>query len=407
MPTVPARNSILSGRRVFPFRGWHEGYTGLPAFPGWSPIENVHNAFTSVLRRAGYWTAYVTDNPFLGFTPPYETLRRSFDLFRRRGGQVGGRATGVPEHVLRHWLPDFLASDPAMTSRVRHYLANGGDYWRDETHSFSARVFRDGARLLERGAKRRPFALVVDTFEPHEPWTPPRRYVDMYGDPDYHGVEPARQLNLPVDSYLPEAERELMLSRMRALYAAEVTLTDRWLGVFLDRLHDLRLERETIVLLVSDHGFYLGEHGLTGKIHDVLHPELIHVPLILVDHERRARGRRSAYRASTHDVGPTLLSMTDVERPHAMEGVDLSPLLGRGTPPRRRLSFGGYSNSFYARSDDWSMFAENHPSGFSLYDLRADPGERRSVAGAHARKAGELFAFVREEAGGRLPMYHY
>jgi arylsulfatase A-like enzyme len=402
MPTVPARNSILSGRRTFPFRGWQDVYAGLPPFPGWAPIHDLRNTFTSVLRRAGYWTAYVTDNPFLGFAPPYERLRRSFDRFRRRGGQVGGRSTGVTDQELRRWLPDFLARDPAMRSRVRRYLANGG-YSRDEARSFSARVFRDGARLLEHGARQRPFALVVDTFEPHEPWTPPRPYVDMYGDPDYHGPEPARQLNLPVESYLAEGERELMLSRMRALYAAEVTLTDRWLGVFLDRLHDLRLERETVLMLASDHGFYLGEHGLTGKIHDVLHPELIHVPLILVDPERRKAGHRSDYRASTHDVAPTLLSMTGVERPRAMEGADLSPLLGRGAPPRRRHSFGGYSNSFYVRTDDWAMFANNRPSGFSLYDLGADPGERRGVAAVHPRQAKQLYAFVREQVGGRLP----
>ena len=52
---------------------------------------------------------------------------------------------------------------------------------------------------------------------------------------------------------------------MQALYAAEVTMTDRWLGVFLDRLHDLRLERDTAIVLVADHGVLLGEHGYTGK----------------------------------------------------------------------------------------------------------------------------------------------
>jgi arylsulfatase A-like enzyme len=51
----------------------------------------------------------------------------------------------------------------------------------------------------------------------------------------------------------------VLLQRMRALYAAEVTMTDRWLGVFLDPLRALRLERETVVVLVSDHGFYLGD----------------------------------------------------------------------------------------------------------------------------------------------------
>jgi arylsulfatase A-like enzyme len=403
MPTVPARNSILSGRRTFPFRGWRH-HEGLPDFPGWEPIDDVRHAFTSVLRRAGYWTAYVTDNPFLGFTAPYERLRRSFDRFERRGGQVGGRATGVSARELGHWLPDWLARDPALRRRVVQYLANGG-YEHDETRSFSARVFRSGAEVLAAAARRRPFALVVDTFEPHEPWTPPRRYVDLYGDPDYRGVEPVRQLNLPVDAYLAEDRRELTLSRMRALYAAEVTLTDRWLGVLMDRLYDLRLEEETIVVLVSDHGFFLGEHGVTGKLHKRLHRELTHVPLILVDPEGRRAGRRSGYRASTHDIAPTLLAMADVRRPSRMDGIDLSPLLRRGRMPERRHSLGGYSDSFFIRSDDWALFAENRGAGFRLFDLRRDPAETADVAAAHPGVVQRLHGRVLRESGGPLPWY--
>ena len=52
MPTVPARNSILSGRRIFPFRAWHP-YGGLPEFPGWAPIEDVGEAFTTVAPATG------------------------------------------------------------------------------------------------------------------------------------------------------------------------------------------------------------------------------------------------------------------------------------------------------------------------------------------------------------------
>src|SRR5215211_1799879 len=51
MPTVPARNSILSGRRMFPFRGWHE-YPGLVTKPGWEPPERLSDLFPAVLGRA-------------------------------------------------------------------------------------------------------------------------------------------------------------------------------------------------------------------------------------------------------------------------------------------------------------------------------------------------------------------
>ncbi len=66
MATVPARRSILMGRRVWPFRHWHT-YPGLRSTPGWRPIDSDDATFTSELKRAGYWTGYVTDNPFLAY----------------------------------------------------------------------------------------------------------------------------------------------------------------------------------------------------------------------------------------------------------------------------------------------------------------------------------------------------
>ena len=402
MPTVPARRSLLSGRRVFPFRGWHR-YAGLLPEPGWAPIDDVGTTFTSVLRDAGYWTAYVTDNTSLGFAPPYARFRESFDRFVRRGGQIGGTSSGVSAAELRHWLPPAL-EDPATRDRVLRYLANGR-YSHDETRSFAARVFRDGSRALEEASRRRPFALVVDTFEPHEPWTPPRKYVDLYGDPDYRGPEPAKPYYARVDNYLFGADREVLPARMRALYAAEVTMTDRWLGVFLDRLHDLRLERETVVMLVSDHGFYLGDHGLTGKSSTYLHPELIHVPLIVVDPERRRAGQATPYFASTHDVGPTLLALAGVDAPRVMEGADLSPLLAGRPPQAREHAWGGYGNSFYVRTDRWALFGENQGRGLHLYDTPQDPGETRNLAAARSAEAAQLARLVRRRAGGALPSY--
>jgi arylsulfatase A-like enzyme len=402
MPTVPARRSILSGRRVFPFRGWHP-YPGLLGEPGWAPLASPGMAFTSTLRRAGYWTGYATDNTALGFSPPWAPFRRSFDRFARRGGQFGGRSGGVSDAELRHWLPPAI-EDADTRDRVRRYLANGR-YANDETRSFAARVFRDGAKLLEVGARqRKPFALVVDTFEPHEPWTPPRRYVDLYGDPDYRGPEPARPYYAPVSRYL--SGRDLVLvDRMQALYAAEVTMTDRWLGVFLDRLHELRLERETVIVLVSDHGFYVGDHGLTGKISTRLHPELIHVPLIVVHPERRLAGRTRRYFASTHDVAPTLLSMAGVGVPRAMDGVDLSRFFEGKRPPDRDYAWGGYGNSFYVRSERWKAFGSNRGGDLHLYEPRRDRREWRDLAGSRPGKAGELFGVARRKAGGPLPYY--
>jgi arylsulfatase A-like enzyme len=402
MPTVPARNSILTGRRQFPFRHWHD-WRGLLDSPGWSPLLDVDSTLTSALRRAGYFTAYVTDNPFLGFSFPYRRLRRSFHRFVRTGGQIGGRRSPAPAAEVRHWLYPALRPDPQMVERVRRYVANGR-YSHDERHSFAARVFTDARRVLDQAATRRPFAMVVDTYEPHEPWTPPRRYVDMYGDPGYHGREPGMPRYGRVSEYM-HGNPSRLLARMRALYAAEVTMTDRWLGVLLDRLHDLRLERETAIVLVGDHGFLLGEYGWTGKISSVLHPALIRVPLVVVDPARRRAGAASPYLAQTHDIAPTLLSLAGVRAPRGMTGVDLSPLFSHRRPRPRRLAYGGYANSLYARSDRWKLIADNRGRARRLYDVRHDRAETRDLSERHPRRAAAMLDAVERRAGGRPPYY--
>jgi arylsulfatase A-like enzyme len=402
MPTVPVRNSILSGRRMFPFRDW-EDERGLLAKPGWEPLSDPSRSFTSVLRRAGWWTAYVTDNPFLGFAQPYEPLRRSFDLFVRHGGQIGGKSDPVPAKLLVHWLHP-ATRDTATVNRVSRYIANS-DYSHDEAQSFAARVFASARMALDRAARRPPFALVVDTFHPHEPWTPPPAYLELNGHPARHGPEPAMPRYGRVESWLTEDEAGPVLERMRALYAAEVSLTDRWLGTLIDRLHDHGLERDTVIALVADHGFQLGERGWTGKISAALHPELIQVPLIVVDPERRMAGRRCSYYASTHDLARSLLGMAGVRPPRRMHGVDLGGFFDGRPPPERPFAYGGYSNHHFLRNERWAYMCDNRMRVPQLFDLEHDPGETVNVAASNPDVVEELARAVRGRAGGDLPYY--
>ncbi len=403
MPTVPARNSLMSGRRYFPFRGWHD-YRGLLDAPGWEPLTGVSASLPATLRRAGYSTAYVTDNPFLGFSVPFRPLRRSVHRFVRTGGQIGGKRGGVSEREVEHWLLPSLGRSAKVRNRMRRYLANG-QYSHNEAHSFAARVFTDATRVLDRVAKERPFAMVVDTYEPHEPWTPPRKYINLYGDPDYRGPEPGQPRYGRIADYFHDADPSRMLARMHALYAAEVTMTDRWLGVFLDRLHDLGLERETAIVLVSDHGFMFGDYGFTGKISSELHPPLMRVPLVVVHPDRRRAGAESDYLAQTHDVAPTLLSLAGVRAPRAMTGVDLSPLFSGKRPRKRRMAYGGYANAMYARTANWKFISDNLGRNRRLYDLERDPHETNNIVHRDPGRAAAMYDAVVRRVGGRPPYY--
>ena len=75
--------------------------------------------------------------------------------------------------------------------------------------------------------------------------------------------------------------------------------------------------------------------------------------------------------------------MAGVEPPESMEGADLSPLLDGDERPAREHSIGGYSDSFYIRTDNWALHGLNRPGGFRLYDVQADPDERSNVAAGH------------------------
>ena len=305
---------------------------------------------------------------------------------------------------------DALAKERLRFTRivqwVREFLASGGHYWEDDSRSWAARVCMAGAAVIAEAARRRPFALVVDTYEPHEPWTPPRAYVDVYGDPEYRGPEPSVSRYSRVKDYLKPDRREPVLSRMRDLYAAELTMTDRWLAVLLEALRAHGLEKETIVVLVADHGYLVGDHGWTGKNAGVLHPPLTHVPLILVDPRRRRAGATSDWFVQTHDVGPTLLDMANVKRPEPMNGTSVAPLLA-GRQPRtpRPMAYGGYANWHYARTERWAYVAANTGLGRRLYDAKRDPEEHHNIARTHPNVIDELEERVREQAGGRLPSY--
>ena len=116
--------------------------------------------------------------------------------------------------------------------------------------------------------------MVVDCFDPHEPWSPPQKYLDLYADPGYEGPGDRRHA-VRLRAQLHPAS---CCAACTPIYAGEVTMTDHWLGHFMDRFYELGLDENTVIVLLSDHGYLLGERGYTGKVPSQLHPELAQVP---------------------------------------------------------------------------------------------------------------------------------
>ena len=103
-------------------------------------------------------------------------------------------------------------------------------------------------------------------------------------------------------------------------------------------------------MLLADHGYLLGERGYTGKVPSQLHPELAQVPFVIVLPDDRAAGTVSNYFASTHDVGPTVLSMVGIDAPEWMTGSDLSVTLDGKEPAQKRdFHYGGGEIGYFTR----------------------------------------------------------
>ena len=90
MVTVPARRSIFSAKRIFPYRDWKPNKE-IGTSPGWLPIDDPQRTFTTALREAGYWSAQISDNPFTAFMNAYEPFRQTFHQWKTIVGQSGFR----------------------------------------------------------------------------------------------------------------------------------------------------------------------------------------------------------------------------------------------------------------------------------------------------------------------------
>lgn len=257
---------------------------------------------------------------------------------------------------------------------------------------------------LERHASERsdqPFALLCSFPDPHHPWTPPGRYWEMY-DPD--------TIELPASSlHAGQAQRHVQwLRRERAdgrarldtprMFAAQtreiqeiialtygmITNIDDRIGMVMDKLRALGLDRDTVVIFTSDHGDLMGDHGimLKGPLH---YQGLVRVPFIWSD--PHAKGGARADLSSSMDLAPTILRRANISVPNGVQGRSLFDERGAALPSGRQAvlieesqqrAYVGFDTPVQVRT----LVTERHRLTLyhegdwgELYDLELDPQE--------------------------------
>ncbi len=187
----------------------------------------------------------------------------------------------------------------------------------------------------------------------------------------------------------------------RDLYDGEVAFTDKHIGRLLSFVDAAPWGKRTAILLTSDHGEAFGEHGMYRHGFEVWEP-LVRVPLLL--HVPGVAPRRVAARRSLIDVVPTILELMQVPLPPKSDAGDdflsgqsllVDGFLPAGKEPAQRdilvdMPAGPYNDARRALIHGDSKLIVAGEKRFSLYDLAADPGEDRDLAGEHEQTLKEM-----------------
>ena len=238
----------------------------------------------------------------------------------------------------------------------------------------------------------RPFFALVHYYETHTPYDPPAPYDRLY-DPDYTGPFHPFTQSLGVEILRQrKAGREIFgardLAHVVALYDGGVAFADEMLGALLDRLDELGVGDDTLVIVTSDHGEELFDHGVFE--HDWMFNTNLLVPLVMRLPGREHAGARVECPVEMLDLPATILAATgrgtlatpDDPRAGAVSSRSLLPdCAGEHPPADERWAF-TENNRYIAMQDARHKIIVNRVDPAQeprVFDLRADPGELRPL----------------------------
>ncbi len=284
-----------------------------------------------------------------------------------------------------------------------------------ECHEARDNKYMDGAStdlaigLLKKLKDTGPFFLAVGYIKPHLPFVAPKKYWDLYDrskiplaensflprNAPYYAMNTNFELACYADFVdVPKpTEGSLTDDQARLLkhgYYACVSYIDAQIGKLLKELKRLGLSENTIIILLGDHGYKLGEHNSWGK--QTSYEIDAHSPLIMHVPGAKGNGRSCSALVEFMDIYPTLCELTGLDPPHQLEGFSMAPLLQDPEIPWKNAVFfqfpGGFMGRYMGRSIrtdryhfvEWRDWFDNTFIDAELYNLQDDPQENHNIA---------------------------
>lgn len=239
----------------------------------------------------------------------------------------------------------------------------------------------------------KPFFLAVGMVRPHVPFYVPQKWFEQFplqslqlpkvrpedqNDIPAIGVEIHEMPKYPDLPWLLENEDEQFKKCVQA-YLACVSFVDHQIGRVLQALEDSRYADDTIVVLLSDHGYHLGEKNRVSK--HSLWEESTHVPLI-ISLPQQSEPLESSLPVGLIDIYPTLLELCGLPANETNEGVSLGPLLrGEQVADWRMAILTTYARGNHALRSERMRMIRYEDGTYELYDHGLDPFEFNNLAG--------------------------
>ena len=365
------------------------------------------------LRRAGYQTALSGKMHFCGPDQLHGFEERlTTDIYPSDFGWT-------PDWTRFEERPGWYHTMDSVTQAGSCARTNQIDFDDEVVYAARQKLFD-----IARGSDSRPFCLVVSMTHPHDPYVVPQSYWDRYRDVDL-GNPKVAQSSVPDDPHSRRIRHVIGLGvqtpdeaqgrAARRAYHGAVSYVDDQIGSLLGTLRDARLDDNTIVIVLADHGDMLGERGLWYKM-SFFEPSC-RIPLIVAAPGRFAP-RRVATPASLLDLLPTLVELGNEGRKPEYA----APLAGRSLVPElagnARAAAGAAGEVIGEYLAEAAIapivmirrgpykFVHSPVDPDQLYDLAADPDERVNLADGTG--PGALIAELRAEVARRwsLPALH-
>jgi uncharacterized sulfatase len=315
---------------------------------------------------------------------------KSWDRFERPGTTRLGRR-GEGRNLSLQGQLDFL-----------HWRAAEGTD-EDQPDGASAQL---AVEFIE-GEHERPFFLAVGFRKPHDPYVAPKEYFDPYPleslppHRDPPDLSPTPHHHMGIGGFYKVKHFEAFTERdqrefLRA-YFAGTTFMDAQLGKVLDALDRTGLAKNTVVVVLSDHGYHLGERQWWNK--STLYEYSARSPLIVSAPGRKAKGAACERLVEFVDVFPTLAELCDLTPPARLDGRSLVPLLDDPKQPWSEAAFTVQARGDYLgrsiRTERYRYIEWRDPQGqVELFDHCTDPAEFHNLA--NDPEYAEVVAKLRE-----------